>query len=87
MGLLSNQPLLGAIVLTLGFHSAILYMPLLQNLFQTTALSLPELLLCLCMSSLVFWANDFAARSAIEGQKWLRRIRPKTSEVFKTSEV
>ncbi|OUC13483.1 MAG: ATPase [Alkalinema sp. CACIAM 70d] len=65
IGLLSNKPLLSAIVLTLGFHLAILYVPLLQTLFQTTALSISELLFCLGMSSLVFWA--------IELQKWLRR--------------
>ncbi|MBD2328771.1 cation-translocating P-type ATPase [Alkalinema sp. FACHB-956] len=65
IGLLSNKPLLGAIVLTLGFHLAILYVPLLQTLFQTTALSISELVFCLGMSSLVFWA--------IELQKWLRR--------------
>jgi P-type Ca2+ transporter type 2C len=65
IGLFSNKSLLGAIVLTLGLHLAILYIPLLQNLFQTTALSLPELGLSLGLSSLVFWA--------IEGQKWLKR--------------
>jgi P-type Ca2+ transporter type 2C len=67
IGLFSNKPLLGAIALTLGLHLAILYVPVLQNLFQTTALSLPELGLSLGLSSLVFWA--------IEGQKWLIRRR------------
>jgi P-type Ca2+ transporter type 2C len=65
MGLFSNQPLLGAIVLTLGLHLAILYVPLCQNLFQTAALSVSELAFCLGISTLVFWA--------IEGQKWLKR--------------
>jgi Ca2+-transporting ATPase len=67
LGLFSNKPLLGAIALTLGFHLAVLYVPLLQNLFQTTALSLSELGFSLGMSTLVFWA--------IEGQKWLIRRR------------
>lgn len=67
IGLFSNQPLLGAIVLTLGLHLAVLYVPLLQPLFQTTALSGPELALSLGISTLVFWA--------IEGQKWLLRRR------------
>lgn len=67
IGLFSNQPLLGAIVLTLGLHVAVLYVPLLQTLFQTTALSLPELAFSLGISTLVFWA--------IEGQKWLLRLR------------
>jgi len=65
IGLFSNKALLGAIALTLGLHLAVLYVPLLQNLFQTTALSLPELALSLGISTLVFWA--------IEGQKWLMR--------------
>jgi Ca2+-transporting ATPase len=65
IGLFSNKPLLGAIALTLGLHLAILYVPLCQTLFQTTALSLSELAFSLGMSTLVFWA--------IEGQKWLRR--------------
>jgi P-type Ca2+ transporter type 2C len=67
IGLLSNKPLLAAIALTLGLHLAILYIPLLQTLFQTTALSLPELALSLGISTLVFWA--------IEGKKWLMRRR------------
>jgi P-type Ca2+ transporter type 2C len=65
IGLFSNRLLLGAIGLTLGVHLAILYIPLLQNLFQTTALSLAELALSFGISSLVFWA--------IEAQKWLKR--------------
>jgi Ca2+-transporting ATPase len=65
IGWFSNIPLLGAIALTLGLHLLVLYLPLLQNLFQTTALSLPELGLSLGMSTLVFWA--------IEGKKWLLR--------------
>jgi P-type Ca2+ transporter type 2C len=67
IGLFSNPWMLGAIALTLGLHLAILYIPLLQDLFQTTALSLPELLLSFGVSSLVFWA--------IEAQKWLKRIQ------------
>jgi Ca2+-transporting ATPase len=65
IGLFSNQFLSGAIALTLGLQFAILYVPLLQNLFQTTALSLSELVLSFGMSTLVFWA--------IEGQKWVMR--------------
>lgn len=67
IGLFSNKPLLGAIALTLGLHLAILYVPLLQTLFQTTALSLSELTLSLGVSTFVFWA--------IEGQKWLMRYQ------------
>lgn len=65
IGLFSNQALLGAIALTLTFHLAILYVPTLQNFFQTTALSLSELAFCLGISTLVFWA--------IEAKKWFLR--------------
>jgi Ca2+-transporting ATPase len=65
IGVFSSKPLLGAIALTLGFHLTILYVPLFQNLFQTTALSWSELGFSFAISSLVFWA--------IEGQKWLKR--------------
>ncbi|XGV98266.1 MAG: cation-translocating P-type ATPase [Leptolyngbya sp. BL-A-14] len=67
IGVLSNKPLLAAIVITLGFHLVILYVPLCQTLFQTSALSLSELGFCLGISTLVFWA--------IEGKKWLLRRR------------
>ena len=40
IGLLSNQPLLGAVILTIGLQLAVIYVPLLQQLFQTIALSL-----------------------------------------------
>ena len=71
IGLLTNQYLSGAIALTLGLQLAILYVPLLQNLFQTTALSLSELVLSFGMSTLVFWA--------IEGQKWVIRWQDRRS--------
>lgn len=67
MGLFTNKPLLGAIALTLGLHLAILYIPLCQTLFQTTALSFSELAFSLGISTSVLWA--------IEGQKWLIRRR------------
>lgn len=64
IGLFSNRPLFGAVILTLGLHLAILYIPFLQTLFQTNALTLGELALSLGLSTIVF--------GAIEGQKWLR---------------
>jgi Ca2+-transporting ATPase len=44
---------------------AVLYVPALQPIFKTEALSLDELLLCLALSSVVF--------IAVEVEKWLRR--------------
>jgi Ca2+-transporting ATPase len=64
-GFLSNAPLLGSVLLTFGLQMAVLYVPVLQPLFRTEALSPEELLFCLALSSVVFWG--------VEIEKWLRR--------------
>jgi Ca2+-transporting ATPase len=64
-GLFSNKPLLGAVLLTIALQMAVLYVPMLQAIFKTEALSRNELLLCLALSSVVFFA--------VEIEKWLRR--------------
>ena len=64
-GPFSNLPLLGATLFTLALQMAVLYVPVLQPIFKTEALSLDELLLCLALSSVVF--------IAVEIEKWLRR--------------
>jgi len=43
----------------------VLYVPVLQPIFKTDALSLDELLLCLALSSVVFFV--------VEIEKWMRR--------------
>ena len=74
IGLLSNQPLLGAVTLTLGLQLAVIYVPLLQQLFQTTALSWEELIVCLALSTVVFWC--------VELEKWLLRRRLLTPRIL-----
>jgi Ca2+-transporting ATPase len=64
-GLFSNKPLLAAVLLTFGLQMAVLYVPVLQPIFKTQALSRDELLFCLALSSVVFFA--------VEIEKWLRR--------------
>jgi Ca2+-transporting ATPase len=66
-GLLSNLPLLGAVILTFGLQMAVLYVPALQPIFKTEALSQDELIFCLALSSVVFLA--------VEIEKWFRRRR------------
>jgi Ca2+-transporting ATPase len=66
-GLFSNLPLLGAVILTFGLQMAVLYVPVLQPIFKTQALSLNELLFCLGLSSVVF--------VTVEIEKWVRRRR------------
>jgi len=64
-GPFSNLPLLGATLLTFALQMAVLYVPLLQPIFKTEALSKEELAFCLLLSSVVF--------VAVEIEKWLRR--------------
>ncbi|MDD5630605.1 MAG: cation-translocating P-type ATPase, partial [Methylococcales bacterium] len=64
-GLFSNMPLLGAVLLTFVLQMAALYVPVLQPIFKTQALSGNELLFCLALSSVVFFV--------VEIEKWMRR--------------
>ncbi|MFN2227794.1 MAG: cation-translocating P-type ATPase, partial [Anaerolineae bacterium] len=65
VGLWSNRALLGAVLLTFVLQLAVVYVPFLQDLFRTDALSLGELLLSLLLSLVVFWG--------VELEKWLMR--------------
>jgi Ca2+-transporting ATPase len=65
IGLLSNKPLLGAVILTLGLQLAVVYIPFFEKLFATVAMSAIDLALSLVLSSVVFWA--------VELEKWLLR--------------
>ncbi|WPC68524.1 cation-translocating P-type ATPase [Rhodoferax ferrireducens] len=69
LGLGSNRPLLGAVLLTFVLQMATIYVPVLNPIFKTQALSLVELMLCLAASAVVF--------IAVEIEKlWLRHKRP-----------
>jgi Ca2+-transporting ATPase len=65
IGLWSNRPLLGAVLLTFVLQLALTYVPFLQVYFDTVALSARDLILGLALSSLIFWA--------VELEKWIRR--------------
>jgi Ca2+-transporting ATPase len=64
-GVFGNKQLVGAVLLTLSLQMAVIYVPFLQEVFRTEALSFAELLICLGLSSIVFWA--------VEIEKWLKR--------------
>ncbi|MDD5333024.1 MAG: cation-translocating P-type ATPase [Rhodoferax sp.] len=69
IGLASNRPLLGAVLLTVALQLATIYVPPLNPIFKTQPLSLLELLLCLGASAVVL--------VAVEIEKlWLRRRQP-----------
>jgi len=57
-GLFSNRPLLGAVALTFALQMATIYIPFLQPIFKTEALTFNELLFTLGISSVVFIAVE-----------------------------
>ena len=65
IGVFSNRALIGAITLTFVLQMLVIYWPTLQQIFKTTPLSILELLACIALSTIVFWA--------LESQKWLLR--------------
>jgi Ca2+-transporting ATPase len=65
IGLLSNKPLLGAILLTFGLQMMIIYTPFFNKTFRTQPLTLNELLITFAVSSIVF--------CAVEIEKWIKR--------------
>ena len=64
-GLRSNKLLVGAFLLTFVLQMAILYVPVLNSIFKTEALSGDELALSLMLSTVIF--------IAVEIEKWMRR--------------
>lgn len=67
IGLLSNKPLLGAVLLTFLLQMATIYVPILNPVFKTTPLAAGELFVALVLSSFVF--------VAVEIEKWFIRRR------------
>jgi Ca2+-transporting ATPase len=65
IGFFSNPAMLGAIVLTFVLQLALIYIPFLQDIFSTSALTWWELLISIAASSIVFFG--------VELDKWRRR--------------
>ena len=65
IGLLSNKPLLGAVLLTFVLQLAVVYVPFLQELFKTASLSPAGLAISLLLSTVVF--------CGVEIEKWFKR--------------
>ncbi|SET36578.1 cation-translocating P-type ATPase [Hymenobacter actinosclerus] len=68
IGLLSNKAMLGAVVLTVGLHLAIIYVPFCNELFSTQPLTVAELAIAAAVASVVF--------GVVEVQKLIIRRRP-----------
>jgi len=58
IGLLSNKPLIGAVMIAMLLQIVVTYTPFLQPIFQTEALTLNEFILVGAASSLVFFAVE-----------------------------
>jgi Ca2+-transporting ATPase len=70
-GLLSNKPLLGAVLLTFALQMAIVYSPFLNPVFKTTPLPLADLLVALALSSVVFIAVEVEKSFKRRAGEWL----------------
>jgi Ca2+-transporting ATPase len=67
IGVFSNKPLLGALLLTVALQMMIIYTPFFNDIFRTEPLTFYELVITLAVSAIVFWA--------VEIEKWIKRIR------------
>ncbi len=65
IGFFSNPMLMGSLLLTLGLQMMIIYIPFLQPIFHTSALSPGELAICLTLPWVVLLV--------VEGEKWAAR--------------
>jgi Ca2+-transporting ATPase len=63
----SNPMLVSVVIGTAGMHALTLYVPALQRVFGTTALTARELLLCVAIAATMFLA--------VETEKWIGRRR------------
>ncbi len=72
LGILSNKPLLGAVLLTFLLQMSTIYVPFLNPIFRTAPLTAGELLITLALSSVVF--------IAVEIEKWWQRRRDKNND-------
>jgi Ca2+-transporting ATPase len=57
-GVFGNKQLVGAVLFTFALQMAVIYVPFLQEIFRTKSLTLTELLICIGVSSIVFWAVE-----------------------------
>jgi P-type Ca2+ transporter type 2C len=64
-GIFGNMPLLFSVVLTFALQMGVVYLPFMNDMFNTQPLSLQELAICLSMSLVVFHAIEF--------EKWIKR--------------
>lgn len=69
LGLLSNKPLFYAVLLTFVLQLITIYVPFFNPIFKTEPLTIGELIICILLSSVVFFA--------VEVEKLVKRRRKK----------
>jgi Ca2+-transporting ATPase len=79
IGIASNRPLLGAVLLTFVLQMATIYVPVLNPIFKTEPLSLAELAVCLAAAAVVWVAT--------EAEKAWRRARRGANSALAMDEV
>ncbi len=67
IGLLSNRPMIGAILLTIVLQLGVIYVPFARSFFETEPLDAQHLLLSLAVCTLPLWC--------VEAEKWFSRRR------------
>ncbi|MCP3993754.1 MAG: cation-transporting P-type ATPase, partial [bacterium] len=72
LGLRTNKPLLGAVLLTFALQLTVIYWGPLQRVFGTEPLSVLELVIAVAVASVVFWA--------VELEKFISRGRRRNAE-------
>jgi Ca2+-transporting ATPase len=73
IGLFTNRLMVGAVLLTVVLQMMLIYVPFLQKIFKTVALSAGELAIALVASAVVF--------TAVETYKWNLRRLDKTGQI------
>lgn len=58
IGIFTNKALLGAVLLTFILQLAVIYLPFFQAIFDTFPLSIEHLMICLVLSTVVFWGVE-----------------------------
>ncbi len=58
VGLAGNRLLIGAVVVTIILQLIAIYTPFFNNLFNTNPLTLEQLVICLVLSTIVFWGVE-----------------------------
>ncbi len=78
-GLLSNLPLLGAVLTTFALQIAVIYIPAMNVVFRTVPLDFADIVLCLALSSVVFVAVELHKALLRSRAPRPKRVSPRTS--------